>query len=45
MHNNLWFKLVKLCLRGNALNIVKSMYENVKSRVKCSDEFENEFFC
>ena len=31
--NNLWFKLVKLGLRGNILSIIKSMYQNVKSRV------------
>ena len=30
VQHNLWFKLVKLGLRGNILNIV-----NVKSRVKC----------
>ena len=35
----LWFKLVKLSLRGNILNIVKSMYQNVKSRVKMCDVF------
>ena len=34
MHDNLWFRLVKLGLRGNTLKIVKSMYEIVKSRVK-----------
>ena len=34
VRDNLWFKLVKLGLRGNILNIVKSMYQNVKSRVK-----------
>ena len=34
VRDNLWFKLVKLGLRGNILNIIKSMYDSVKSRVK-----------
>ena len=29
VRDNLWFKLVKLGLRGNILNIIKSMYQNV----------------
>ena len=45
VRDNLWFKLVKLGLRGNILNIVKSMYENAKSRVKFCDKIGNEFFC
>ena len=43
--DNLWFKLVKLGLRGNILDIIKSMYENVKSRVKFCNKIGNEFFC
>lgn len=31
MRDNLWFKLVKLDLRGNILNIIKFMYEGVNS--------------
>ena len=45
VRDNLWFKLIKLGLRGSILNIVKSMYENVKSRVKFCDKIGNEFFC
>ena len=45
VQDNLWFKLVKLGLRGNILNIIKSMYQNVKSRVKMSNMVGNEFFC
>ena len=29
---NLWMKLIKLGIRGNILNIIKSMYCAVKSR-------------
>ena len=45
VRDNLWFKLVKLGLRGNILDIIKSMYENVKSRVKFCNKIGNEFFC
>ena len=45
VRDNLWFKLVKLGLRGNILNIIKSMYQNVKSRVKMCNMVGNEFFC
>ena len=45
VRENLWFKLVKLGLRGNILNIIKSMYEGVKSRVKFCGKIGNDFFC
>ena len=32
--DNLWHKLITLGIRGNILNIIKSIYANVKSRVK-----------
>ena len=41
VRDNLWFKLVKLGLRGNILNIIKSMYDSVKSRVKFCDKVGN----
>ena len=44
VRDNLWFKLVKLGLRRNILNIIKSMYESVKSRVKLRGKNENEYF-
>ena len=45
MCDNLWFKLIHLGLRGNILNIIKSIYESIKSRVKFCDKLGNEFFC
>ena len=45
VRDNLWCKLVKLGLRGNILNIIKSMYESVKSRVKFCGKIGNEYFC
>ena len=38
-------KLVKLGLRGEILNILKSMYSSVKSRVKFDNKLGNEFCC
>ena len=45
VRENLWYKLVNLGLRGNILNIMKSMYSSVKSRVKFSNKLGNEFQC
>ena len=45
VRDNLWYKLVNLGLRGNILNIIKSMYTSVKSRVKYSNKLGNEFQC
>ena len=45
VRDNLWFKLVQFGVKGNILNIIKSMYSSVKSRVKhysnLSDTFES----
>jgi len=43
--DNLWFKLIKLGIRGSMLNIVKSMNNNVKSRVKFMNELSDSFHC
>ena len=42
VRDNLWYKLIKLGLRGSILNIIRSMYTSVKSRVKtyCSSTSE-----
>jgi len=45
VRDNLWLKLIKLGLRGNILNIIKSMYDNVKSRVKHMNSLSNSFEC
>lgn len=41
----LWHKLIKLMIRGKILNIIRSMYENVKSRVKYNNRLSEEFEC
>ena len=38
LRDNLWFKLIELGVRGKILNVIMSMYNNVKSKV----EFNNE---
>lgn len=45
VRENLWYKLVKLGLRGKILDILKSMYSSAKSRVKFSNKLGNEFYC
>ena len=39
VRDNLWYKLIKLGLRGKIINIIKSMYSSVKSRVKLNNNF------
>lgn len=41
----LWFKLIKLGVRGKLLNIIKSIYTSVKSRVKYDNYLSEPFAC
>ena len=41
VRDNLWMKLIKLGMRGNILNIIKSMYCAVKSRVKLGNKLSD----
>ena len=45
VRDNLWLKLVKLGIRGKMLNIIRSMYSSVKSRVKLLNELSDEYEC
>ena len=45
VRENLWFKLIKLGVRGKMLNVIKSMYECVKSKVKYNNVLSEEFTC
>ena len=45
VRENLWFKLIQLGLRGHILNIVKSIYDSVKSRVKYCNKLSDEYTC
>ena len=41
----LWFKLIRLGVRGRMLNIIKSIYSCVKSRVKHDNTLSDPFTC
>ena len=41
----LWFKLLQFGVRGKMLDIIISMYENAKSRVKFNNKLSEEFTC
>ena len=41
----LWYKLIKLGVRGQVLKVIKSMYESIKSRVNSNNEFSDDFTC
>ena len=45
VRDNLWYKMIKLGIRGRILNIIKSMYVIVKTIVKYDNTLGNEFFC
>ena len=38
VRDKLWFKLIKLGLRGNILDIIRSVYNSVKSRVRYENQ-------
>ena len=42
---NLWQKLISLGVRGKLLNVIRSMYDCIKSRVKVGNTLSNEFSC
>ena len=39
----LWFKLLQFGVRGKMLDIIVSMYENVKSKVKINNRLSESF--
>ena len=41
----LWFKLVEIGVRGKMLNVIKSIYSNLKSRVMCDNRVSSDFTC
>ena len=41
----LWYKLIKIGVRGQMLNIIRSIYNSVKSRVKCNNTLSEAFSC
>ena len=45
VRENLWLKLIKIGIRGPILNIIKSIYNNIKSRVKYMNSLSDSFEC
>ena len=45
VRDNLWYKLIKLGIRGKLVNIITSMYQNVMSRVKFNNEKSKDIVC
>ena len=41
----IWYKLIKIGVRGNILNIIMSMYKHVKSKVKINNSISIGFEC
>ena len=41
----MWFKLVEIGVRGKMLNVIKSIYSNLKSRVKFDNRVSSDFTC
>ena len=45
VRENLWYKLIKLGVRGKILNIIQSMYTCVKSRIKFLNCLSEDYTC
>ena len=41
----IWYKLIKFGVRGKMLDIIRSMYDNVRSRVKYNNTISEDFEC
>jgi hypothetical protein len=41
----IWYKLLKLGVRGKILNVIQSIYENVKSKIKHHNTLSDDFSC
>jgi hypothetical protein len=45
VRDNLWYKLIKLGVRGKILDTMRSMYVSAKSAVKINGQVSDSFFC
>ena len=45
VRENLWQKMIKFGIRGKILQVIKSMYTSVKSKVKYENTLSEEFTC
>ena len=42
---NTWYKLLKAGIRGKIMMAIRSMYENIKSKVNYDNLLSNDFTC
>ena len=45
VRENMWYKLLKAGILGKIMNVIRSMYENIKSKVKYDNLLSNDFTC
>ena len=45
VRDNVWYKLLKIGVRGKMLDIIKSMYSIVKSKIKYKNNVSEAFIC
>ena len=45
VRDSLWFKLIQYGIRGKNLDIIVSMYRDIKSKVKLNNKLSGEFSC
>ena len=45
VREKMWYKLLKYGIRSKVIDIIRSMYGNIKSRVKYNNQFSNDFTC
>ena len=41
----MWYKLLNYGVRGKIIDVIRSMYENIKSKVKYDNRLSNDFTC
>ena len=45
VRENIWYKLLNYRVRGKIIDVIRSMYENIKSKVKYENRLSNDFTC
>ena len=45
VRENIWYKLLNYGVRGKIIDVIRSMYENIKSKVKYENRLSNDFTC
>ena len=45
VRENIWYKLLNYGVKGKIIDVIRSMYENIKSKVKYDNRLSNDFTC